>query len=366
MTTRTTLSEADPARYNVSAADYRDHRALSMAGLNLWENNGWMIWGRDGDQEILGWFSPYRLVGKQPGSLYAVDDVALSQTLLLAGSFVGDRRRRMESDPYLCVGYDLGDHMPGPAIETSLAGDVATWRVGAREFRAAPPRWSIRGEHAGVAVDLELEASAPAFWFTDPVRSVEEIEERWFLACARARGSITYGDRTYRIDGYGCHERHVHCGTHYNPLRTLSSRGLTWHSCASGGDQLLLFSRPSLGLYWGKAVVDGRVHDFDAPAHHCEIIENDHWVDPESRVQIPCAWRSRFEGPSGSLTVSARAFTRAYYLWPHYRQGCTILYWWIGEADIQCRLADGRELSWRKVQYIVHDNRLLYRQHRGD
>lgn len=356
----------DSASYNVSASDYRDHRALALSGLNLWENNGWMIWGRDGDQEILGWFSPYRLIGRQTDSLYSVDDVSLSQTLLLNGTFTGDRRGRMENDPYFCVGYDLGDHMPGPAIETGIADGISTWRVGEREFQAAPPRWWIKGSHAGVSVDLELDAIAPAFWFTDPLKSVEETEERWYLVCARARGAITFNERSYQIDGYGCHERHVHCGARYNPLKTLSSRGLSWHSCASGNNQVLLFSRPSLGLFWGKVVVDGEVHDFDAPDHRCELAETDFWVDPESRVHIPCAWESRFEGPSGSLSVAARAFTRAYYLWPHYKHGCTILYWWIGEADIRCRLADGREFSWRKVQYIVHDNRLLYRQHRGD
>lgn len=358
--------DAERGPFNVSASDYRDHRALALAGVNLWENNGWMVWARSGDQEILGWFSPYRLIGRPTGSLYSVDDVALSQTLLLHGSFTGERRGRMENNPFLAVGYDLGDHMPGEAIETSIADGASSWRVGEREFRAEPPRWGITGSHAGVAVQLQLDAIAPGFWFTDPVLSVEEIEERWFLVCARARGTISIDGTTYEIDGYGCHERHVHCGTRYNPLKTLSSRGLSWHSCGSGDDQILLFSRPSLDLFWGKVVVDGVVHDFDAPGHRCDISETDFWVDPESRVQIPCAWRSTFEGPSGSLTVTARGFSRAYYLWPHYKHGCTILYWWIGEADIDCRLADGRELSWRKVQYIVHDNRLLYRQHRGE
>lgn len=353
-------------KFNVTAADYRDHRPLALSGLNLWENNGWMIWARAGSEELLGWFSPYRLVGRATGSLYSVDDVSLSQTLILKGAFDGARRGRMEDNPYLCVGFDLGDHLPGDALEASVVDGVSTWRTGSRRFTADPPRWRIEGTHAGVSFDLTLDAMAPAFWFTDPSKTVEEIEERWHLVCARAYGTISMGDRAYNIDGFGCHERHVHCGTRYNPIQTLSSRGVTWHSCGSGNSQVLLFSRPSLGIFWGKVVLDGIVHEFDSPTHKCEIAESDFWVDPASRLQIPCAWESRFKGPTGTLTVSARAFSRAYYLWPNYKHGCTILYWWIGEADIRCQLNNGQEFAWSKVQYIVHDNRLLYRQHRDD
>jgi hypothetical protein len=354
------------ASYNVTTADYRDHRPLALSGMNLWENNGWIVWARVEGEEFLGWFSPYRLVGRQVGSLYSVDDVSLSQTLVLKGTFEGERRRRMEDDPYLCVGFDLGDHLPGEALQVAVEDGGSVWRTGKRKFTATPPRWKIEGMHAGVDVDLTLDAMAPAFWFTDRSRTVEEIEERWHLVCARARGTVNIGGRTHAIDGFACHERHVHCGTRYNPIQTLSARGVTWHSAGVDNAQVLLFSRPSLGIFWGKVVIDGVVHEFDSPSHQCEIAETDFWVDPASRVQIPCAWESRFEGPSGSLSVSARAFSRAYYLWPNYQHGCTILYWWIGEADIRCRLKDGRELSWDKVQYIVHDNRVLYRQHRGD
>lgn len=352
--------------FNVVPQDYRDHRPLALSGLDLWENNGWMIWNRDGDQNLLAWFSPYRLIGRAPGSVFSVDDVGLSQSLLLCGDFDGQRRSRMENDPFLNVGYDLGDHIPGAAIETSVSERMAVWRVGKREYGAAPPHWWVRGEHAGISVDLELDAMSPATWLTDRAMSMEQIEERWHLVCARARGTIAYRGKTFAIDGFGCHERHVHCGTRYNPIKTLSSRGVTWHSCGHDEKQVLLFSRPSLGLFWGKVVLDGEIHNFDTPSHNCRIDETDFWIDPESRLQVPCAWDSKFVGPSGTLHVSARAFSRAYYLWPNFKYGTTILYWWIGEADVRCSLTDGREFAWSKIQYIVHDNRLLYRQHRGD
>lgn len=352
--------------FNVEPGDYRDHRALALSGLNLWENNGWMIWNRNGSEELLAWVSPYRLVGGLPGSIYSVDDVALSQTLVLEGTFEGERRSRMDINPFLCVGYDLGDHMPGAAIETEISEDRAIWRVGAREFGAAPPKWWVRGGHAGVDVDIEFEAMGPASWLADQSKTVEQSEERWHLVTARARGTMSFRGRTVEIDGYACHERHVHCGGRYNPLETLSSRGVTWHSASHENNQVLLFSRPTLGRFWGKVVLDGTAHDFNAPEHACRIEEIDFWIDGESRLQVPCSWESNFSGPSGTLEVSARAFTRAYYLWPNFKHGSTILYWWIGEADIRCKLTDGREFAWEKVQYIVHDNRLLYRQHRWD
>lgn len=352
--------------YNVVPSDYRDHRALARIAGNLWENNGWMVWDRVRGEDVLLWVSPYRLLGGESGGPYAVTDIALSQTLLIRSRAQSDARRQMLDNPFLAVGYDLGDHLPPEGLRVQIGTDVALWSVGERRFSAAPPKWSIRGEHAGVEVDLEMEAVAPAFWFTDPASTVESTEERWFTVCASARGSITHKGERLAIDGYASHERHVHCGARFNPVRALSARGVTWHSGAAGSLHLIFLSRPTLGAAWCRVVDGDAVHNFSAPQHAFRIEETDYWVDPQSRLHVPCAWRSTFSGPSGELQVEARAFSRGYYLWPHYAHGCTVLYWWIAEAEIELRLARGSRKRLERVQYIVHDNRLLYRQHRDD
>ena len=350
----------------VRASDYMDHRPLAIdRDINLWENHGWMVWDRVDEEDVLLWLSPYRLVGGQPDGPFAVQDVALSQTLVLRAAHAGGERRIMHDNPFLEVGYELGDHQPGNALSIDLEPDRATWRIGQRSFEAQPPRWRIVGEHAGVDVDLEMQAMGPALWLTPPERSVEQIEERWLVQCARARGEVRHRGRTLRIDGYACHERHVHCGTRYDPPRLLSARGVTWHSGSSEGVQVLILSRPSLGLVWARLVFENAEVEFSAPSHTCKLEETDFWLDPQSRLQVPCAWESTFTGPSGQLHVSARAFARAYYLWPNFKRGCTILYWWLADAEVSYTLADGRSAS-ATFQYIVHDNRLLYRQHLDD
>jgi len=349
----------------VKPSDYRDHRPLTERGLNLWENHGWMIWDHVGDEDVLLWLSPYRLVGRQPGGPFAVDDVAISQTLLLRGRFDGGDRQRLSDSRFLAVGYDLGDHLPGDALSVTVDDHQATWAIGDRVFTAAPPRWAIQGEHAGVDVDLELTAMGSPFWLADPAVPVEESEERWFTQCARARGTIRHNGETLHIDGYASHERHVHCGTRYDPPRLLAASGVTWHSGSGDGMQVIALSRPSLGLAWARLVFDDAEAEFRAPASNCRIEERDAWVDPASRITVPSAWRAVFSGPAGSLEIEARAFARAYYLWPHFRHGATVLYWWLADARVAFQLADGRRGE-QAFRYVVHDNRLVYRQHLDD
>ncbi|SFN52526.1 hypothetical protein [Variovorax sp. OV329] len=352
--------------FNITPSNYRDHHSLAHEMGNLWENNGWMVWDRTGGEDILLWASPYRLFGGQPGGPYALGDVALSQTLLVRAATPAPGQAAMRDNPFLCVGYDLGDHLPAQAIQVDIDASRARWQVGNRQVIARPPQWSLHGEHAGVGLDLSMQAMGPGFWFTDPQARVEETEEQWFVACARAKGVIDVQGERIPISGFASHERHVHCGVRYNPVKTLSARGVTWHGGGAGDTQIIFLSRPSLGLAWCRLVHQDQVLDFSAPEHRYAIDETEFWVDPQSRLQIPCAWRSTFEGPSGQVVVRARAHARAYYLWPHYKHGCTVLYWWLAQANVQIRARNGLSLEIEDMQYIVHDNRLLYRQHRND
>jgi hypothetical protein len=349
-----------------SPFDYRDHRTLALTGLNLWENHGWMVWDRVHGQEILLWLSPYRIVGTHPDGPFAVHDVALSQTMVVKGIYEGADRLQMHDNPFLEAGYELGDHLNGDALQVEIDKTQATWKIGQRRFVAAPPVWQITGSHADVDVDLTLETTGPPIWLTDPAKTIEESQDRWFLLFARARGTVVLGGQTLTIDGYAAHERHVHCGTRYNPIRLLSARGITFHCLATKDTQVIMCSRPSLGLTWARVISEGRIVDFSAPLHECNVTEVDSWVDPQSRIQVPCRWHSRLQGPSGWLEVTGHAFCRGYYLWPHFKFGCTVLYWWLGEAELNYELTSGERGHFSGLQYVVHDNRLLYRQHRDD
>lgn len=352
--------------HTVKTSDYKDHRPLALTGLNLWENHGWMVWDKDKDQDLLLWLSPYRIVGAHPNTPFAAHDVALSQTMFLRSRYEGDERCQMHVDPFVCVGYDLGDHLQGGALQIEVDDDKAVWVIGERNFVAAPPIWRVFGQHADVDVDLTFQLAGPAIWLTDPAKSVEEIQERWFLLFARAQGQVTHGNERLTIDGYAAQERHVHCGTKYDPIRLLSSRGITFHCAASKDVQVIVCSRPSRQLAWAHLIFPHRVVDFNAPEHRCVIREVDFWVDPQSRVQVPWSWHSTFEGSSGFLELRGHAFSRSFYLWPNFKFGCTILYWWLGDVEMNYELASGEKGRLPNLQYVVHDNRLLYRQHRDD
>ena len=140
------------------------------------------------------------------------------------------------------------------------------------------------------------------------------------------------------------------------------ARGVTFHCLAVENKQVVICSRPSLGLSWARLILKDRIIDFQG----CRVDETDFWIDPQSRIRIPSAWHTTVEGPAGSLEITARAFSRAYYLWPYFRFGCTVLYWWLAEATLRYELTSGEKGSFHDIQYVVHDNRLLYRQHRND
>jgi hypothetical protein len=70
---------------------------------------------------------------------------------------------------------------------------------------------------------------------------------------------------------------------------------------------------------------------------------------------------SRSQDPPGRLEIEATALARAYYLWPQLSHGATILYWWLAEATVTYELSDGRSGQLTDITYVVHDNRLLYR-----
>ncbi len=361
------VTQRQSAEYNVHASDYRDHRPLTGDGMNLWENHGWMVWDRQENSDLLLWVSPYRVIGRQPSGPFALSDVALSQTLLLHTEMNADERESMHDTPFLAVGYDLGDHLPGDALRVEVDEAGTSWNVGERSFRATPPRWQVTGRHAGVNVDLDFEATQEALWLTDPDQPIADSEDRWFLVDARVQGSVTTDEKTFQISGHGSHERHVHLGTRYDPVALLSSRGITWHSAAKDDIQLLLLSRPSLGHSWARLKVGDSSVAFDAASgDHCDIVETAHWQDPQSNLMVPSAWRGFYSNSQGTLAVNARAFARAYYLWPHFKHGCTVLYWWLADATIEYQLTNGDQGFVEHVQYIAHDNRLLYRRHIND
>ena len=124
-------------------------------------------------------------------------------------------------------------------------------------------------------------------------------------------------------------------------------------------------SRITLGRAWARLVFDDAVAEFRAPEATCRISEVETWVDPARRLAVPSAWHASFRGPAGSLEIEARAYARAYYLWPHFSHGATVLYWWLADAQVGYELADGRR-GRETFRYVVHDNRLLYRRHVDD
>jgi hypothetical protein len=346
--------------FNLPLAEYRDHHDLVPPDRDLWENNGWFVIGTTEGSggpatDVVLWVSPYRVMGR-PGGPFTVRDAVVHQTLLIAAEYPPAERDRMHDNPFVSVGWDPGDFLEPGALRVDEAPDAVTWRLGGRAYVAAPPRWRLHGEHAGVDLDLRCEALAPAFWFTDPADDLLTTEDRWVYVQARAAGTVRVGDRTLSIVGQGSHERHTRLGTRYDPLALYAGAGVYWHNVCADELQVMAVARPSLGVAYGKVLLDDRVLDFRGPGA-VRIDELAHWPDPRSGYYLPYRWRVRMHSPEGTLEAEATAFARAYYVWHHLTRGCTLLYFWTARCDAELRLADGRRVRVARAQYGVHSNR---------
>ncbi|HEY3079567.1 MAG TPA: hypothetical protein VGM69_06640 [Chloroflexota bacterium] len=357
MTTPRSFQEGD---FNLPLAEYRDHHRLVRPDKDLWENNGWFVMGTTGDRggpetDVVLWVSPYLVMGR-PGGPFTVRDVVVHQTLLIAADYPPAERDLMHDNPFVSVGWDPGDFLEPDALRVEEEPDAVTWRLGAREYVAAPPVWLIRGEHAGVGLDLRCDALAPAFWFTDPAADLLTTEDRWIYVQARATGTVRVGDRTLRIRGHGSHERHTRLGTRYDPLELYAGAGVYWHNVCAEEYQMMAVARPSLGIAYGKVILADRVLSFEGPAA-VRIDELARWPDPRSGYYLPYRWRVRMQSPDATLEAEATAFARAYYVWHHLTRGCTLLYFWTARCNAELRLADGRRVRVDDAQYGVHSNR---------
>jgi hypothetical protein len=335
--------------------EYLDHRGRVGPDQLLWENNGWSVRGTAGGRQFLLWTSPYFLKG-YPGGAFRLGTASLNQTLLVFAHDVGaplhapNRFRSVGWEPEEFGGWRDWLVERGPT--------AVTWTDQRRTFVTHREGWRVSGAHAGVELDLELQPMRDAMWLTPPEETLGARQDRWWIANARATGTMVVDRMVLPVEGHALHERHIHLGTDYNPVRLLRGGGVTWQSGAAPGLSYSLLARPSLGRYWALVEIDGEVLEV-RDRDRIRVDATDHWVDPDTGLHLPRAWEVCIDTPRGRLEVRTTAHARAYYLWNFLRDGLTVLYWWLCTSTAAVTTKAGV----RVVDHIrseVHLNRTLY------
>lgn len=364
-TSAATAARFNAPPFNVSPADYRDHRPLAGAsGKQLWENHGWCIRQRSGNRDLFLWAALYN-VASPPQGPFLFDVRAATQTLVVEVDYHGDERRRMHDNDFRELGWDPVDLLPADALRIATDAEASTWRAGEREFRAAPPQWTIKEHHAGVDCDVRLDALCPAFWFTGRERDIAETGDRWHMVYARTTGRVAIDGKEVPLDGYACHERHVHLNDYYDPSALNQAPGLTFHNGFGAEVQTFLLARPRRGLWSAHAVRGGEIFPFRGP-EQVRLESGAPWMDPRCGLSVPSRWVVTCRSDRARLTLEGVAFARAYYLWSFSKHDVNVLYWWVAEADGEMTIDGGERHTLTRMPYVVHANRAFHERWGGN
>lgn len=335
--------------------EYEDYRAAVGPDRQLWENNGWSVRGRSGDDDYLLWVSPYAIQGLA-GESYRAGRFAVNQTLLIWHDI--DAPDELVDNDFVAVGWDPDEYFTWDELAVHSTADSTSWSLGGRTMTAAPPRWSIAGEHAGVGTSLEILGRASPLWFTDPAEDLTARADRWWIGSGDVHGSLSVDGRTLPVDGaHGVHERHIHCGLAHDPVRLLRGAGIVWFTVTSPELSGYVMARPSLNASWAQFTVDGVAVELVGTGISSETVRT--WFDPVTGMVVGQAWRVRVVHHDLTITLSIQARARAYYSWNFLSEGSTMLYWWLAVAEATIEGPDGSRTV-RDMPAEAHLNRTFY------
>lgn len=339
----------------VAHSEYDDYRAVVGTDRQLWENNGWSVRGRTGGDDYLLWVSPYAIQGIA-GESYRPGRFSVNQTLLIVHD--ADAPDELVDNDFLAVGWDPDEYLTWDELTVRSTAESTSWSLGGRTMTAAPPRWSIAGEHAGVGTSLDIRAHAEPLWFTDPADDLTRRADRWWIASGDVHGSLDVDGRTLAVDGaHGVHERHIHCGVAHDPVRLLKGEGIVWFTVTSPELSGYVMARPSLGASWAQFTLDGEPIELIGAGITSDTVRT--WCDPVTHMVVGQAWRVRIEREDLAITLAVQARARAYYAWNFLSEGSTMLYWWLATAEATIERADGSRTV-RDLPAEAHLNRTFY------
>jgi len=348
----------DKGSYNVSVNNERQWLPEVLPEQDMWENHGFVVRGRTADGEDLTLFVCLYVVkrgGDGEDSYYAIHG-NVSQTMLIHGKYSTAEKQQMHNNDFVASGWAPVEHLPFGSIETDESDERVLWKVGNRVYEDAPPRWAIRGEHAGVDLDIEMEAHVPAFWLY-PFDRVKEDGIGWYEAYLKARGTIRHDGRELKFEGYACHER-IRITREHVPER-LKGQGLQWHHLFHDRVQCWMMASPSIGDAFAYLTVDGETFEVKDPAR-VQFEELEHWIDPKSWFQHPYRWHVTVESEGGVLDLVAGAYERGYYVWPPFKATTNILTWMTADAMGTFTKPDGTVIKFFEAPYMAHSNRAFF------
>ena len=204
-----------------------------------------------------------------------------------------DRRGDMSDHHFIASGIHPSLLREKAELKVLEHADSVTWSIEGRVYEATPTNWRIRGEHAGVDLDLTFEPILPAIWpwgcSEDPT-----VVPIWYDTMCAVTGTITVAGQTFPIAAHGIRE-HMTVGPQINNIANNAPHDpIYWDYLVSPDISVLFFRYPGPGRTWHPST----------PVARTSITE-------PVRLPTPCGITGRIVGAVCRFRVSGISF------WPH-------------------------------------------------
>lgn len=351
--TQTYYSAAGPIELSYE----RRQRSNQLSG-DLFNDSGYVIRAVAETGEDLHFWS---FIYEQKGGEIIIDG-DVSQSLIVYGKYTEAEKQYMHPDAaFVNKGQNIDDYYPPDTIVIDEESkDEASWELGGRVHFMQPPKFAIRGTHAGVEADVSIDQTSKAFFHKGRFEDIAQNGgSAGYVVHCRASGTIKVHGKTLKFtNGHAIKERIIQSGFIPDRLAYMSGRGLNWMH--GFGDTITWYIIGGEGKRHGGFInVDGDQMALES-ASAGRVEELAHWVDPKTKCLQAYRWKVTMSVSKGVLEAEVYAYGRAIYTWVR-RGGVLLVNQFVANAKVKFTHQDGRVFEEPQMA-SVEQMRTLYQQ----
>ncbi len=286
---------------------------------DLWEETAWIVTAECGDFDIFLWAAAYRLCG-HGDNVWLVDGEGAEQDTMFFAVPRNQRNEGLTDHDFARLSWEPGNRQTADALRVhSTASGGTRWNIGKRQYIAEANAFQLKGEHAGVELDLVFRPVPPALWEWGSFADAPARDRGGYDLFCRVDGTIEAGGKVYTIkNGTGIKER-ITVGASANPVKTLPApREMYWTIMMAPDDTAVFLFQPGRkGLDLGHVVRGGEDLEFKSHTGEAQVCLTllDRWYDPRSGLSLPCHWHLSMASAQGLVDLEIRAHGRCWFNW---------------------------------------------------
>ncbi|KAJ5924921.1 hypothetical protein N7454_007560 [Penicillium verhagenii] len=302
------------------------------------------------------WMFLYRQLGDA-----VIIDNDVCQTLLVNVCFSDEEKQAMHDSPFINKGQNIDDYNQVGTLDVKISDSKVSWSSNGRVFESEPPIWHVKGEHAGVLVDLEFKQRGQAFYHCGEFSNIKNDEGiAGFVVHCRATGTVTVRDKVYTIsDGHGVHERILMGGRVPDRLSSMAGRGSNWVHGWGNHFSFYTLTRDVSQSSTFMLNIDGET--LASVGENVSIRETEHWLDPKTNQMNPRKWKISAVTAKGKLEAVVTGYARAYYSWIR-RGGTLLVHQFVADCEARFIRTDGTVVEDKQMVASLEYMRTLYHQ----